>query len=67
MNYLDAVAFAQRDLRPIGAPHHFAVEFDGETFGRKIELSDESFETYRLRHLARFAVDFNMQFVSLDG
>ncbi len=61
MDYLDAVAFVERRARPVGAAHHFAVEFDGEPFRRKCELLDERRERRPVRHFDRFVVDPDLQ------
>jgi hypothetical protein len=41
MNDLNLIAILQRRLCPASATHDFAVEFDGEAFGRERELNDE--------------------------
>lgn len=42
VNYLDAVAFRKRDLRPFGAPDYFHIQFDGNAFGGERKRLDET-------------------------
>jgi hypothetical protein len=56
---LDAVAFAERDLRPLGAADDIAIQFDGETVGRERELFDETLKRRPLFNLFRLAVEFD--------
>ena len=61
MNDLDAVAFGEHGLRPVGAPDDAAVVFDGEAFARQFQVLDEFAEVDLLRHLAGFAINVNPQ------
>ena len=64
---LHLIALAHRRLRPSGAAHDFAVEFDGEPFGRDREFADQFAERDLFRHLADFPVDLDAQNSSLQG
>jgi len=44
MDNLDPVAFVENALRPIRAPDHFPVEFDGKAFGREAQMFDELYQ-----------------------
>jgi hypothetical protein len=57
---LDAVAFAERDLRPLGAADDIAVQLDGETVWRERELFDETRERRPLFNPFRLAVEFDL-------
>ena len=63
MDDLNAVAFGKEGARPVGAPHHFAIEFNGEPFGGERKLFDELIEGRALWHFDRFAVDLDLQAV----
>lgn len=64
---LDLISIPQRRLGPAGAAHDFAVEFDGEAFGRKRELADERIEREFFRQFANFPVDLDAQKFPLQG
>ena len=57
MHDLDAVVIRQMRLRPVGAAHDFAVEFDGDSFGRELKARDEFAEADFVRQLLSFPVD----------
>ena len=67
MDDLNSVAFAHLCLRPRGAAHDFAIEFDGDAFGRERELPYEFAERERVRQFANFPVDLNAQKSPLQG
>lgn len=58
---LDAVAFVESGLRPVGAANDVAIVFDGETFGCERELFDEIVERRARLNFAAFPVDFDTQ------
>jgi hypothetical protein len=67
MNNLNAVAFIESCLLPLIASNHFAVEFDGKTFGREREMLDEFCHSDAHGQFERFAVHFdNQSFLDLS-
>ena len=67
MNDFDLISVTQHRLSPACAAHDFAVEFDGEAFGRERELADECVERERLRQFADFPVDLDAQDFPFQG
>jgi hypothetical protein len=61
MNDLDAVAFGQGGVRPVGAAHDLAVQFDGQALGREGQMIKELAEGHLLRHFTLLSVDRNAQ------
>jgi len=61
MNNLDAVALCEKSAGPFGAANDRVVEFDGEAFGREREQFEQLREVDAFRHVARFAVDLDVQ------
>jgi hypothetical protein len=61
MNDLDAVAFDEAGVRPVGAAHDLAVEFDGQALRRKRKMIDETVEGQMIRHFAHLSVDRDSQ------
>jgi hypothetical protein len=61
MDDLDAVAFFERGLLPVGSADDLAVEFNGEAFGREREVLDEFGERDGFGHVALLAVDLDNQ------
>ncbi len=58
---LDLILFFNRGLRPCRAAHDFAVTFDCEAFGRKREMTYQSFDSELIGNFARLAVDDDVQ------
>jgi len=58
---LDAVAFVEIGLRPVGAADDLAIAFDGEAFADERELPDQIVERRSRLHFAAFPVDFDAQ------
>jgi len=64
MNDFDLVAITQLRLRPCGATHDLAVEFEGKPLGCEGQSADEIGEREFLGQLAYFPVDLNAQIIS---
>ncbi len=64
MDNLDAVAFGEFGVGPIGAADNLAITLDGEARGRERKLVDKFAERRALLHFAALAVDFDAQTVS---
>jgi hypothetical protein len=62
MDYLQAVAFMENNLRPVRAANDLTVEFDGEAFGSEREPCYEFGKSDGSGHVPRFAIDFDKQF-----
>ena len=61
MNNLDAVAFREFGLRPVGAADDFAITLDGEARRHERELIDEFAERRARLDFAALAVDLDAQ------
>jgi hypothetical protein len=61
VDYLYAVTCFEIGLRPVGAANDLAVQFYGQSFGRERKLCDELRKRDGVRHVPRFAIDFNLQ------
>ena len=61
VNDLDAVAFREAGLRPLGAADDFAITLNRQSLGNKREFLDEIVERCVSCDFAYFAVDFDAQ------
>jgi hypothetical protein len=61
VNDLDAVAFVEGRLLPVGAADDPLIQFNREAFGRKREVRDEFGHSDGSGYVSRFAVDLDLQ------
>ena len=61
VNYLNAVIFLKVCCGPIWAPHNLLVQFNRNSFWRKIEVIDEVLQGKVKGNLAFFAIKLNKQ------